>query len=104
MALRVQVCRVGDVAPGESRGFTVPGVALPIMVTNLDGTYIATASMCPHEDVSLIGCKRRGPVVICRGHGYRFDLRTGACSHDPRLVLKRYRVTIEGDAVYAELV
>lgn len=51
MALRVQVCRVGDVAPGESRGFTVPGVALPIMVTNLDGTYIATASMCPHEDV-----------------------------------------------------
>ena len=103
MALRVQVCRVGDVAPGESRGFSVPGVALPIMVTNLGGEYIATASMCPHEDVSLLGCKIKKGVVICRGHGYRFDLRTGACSHDPRLVLRRYRVSIEGDVLYAEL-
>lgn len=104
MALRVQVCRVDEVPPGESRGFQVAGVALPIMVTNLDGTYIATASMCPHEDVSLLGCKRRGAIVICRGHGYRFDLRTGACSHDPRLTLRRYRVTVADGAVYVDLV
>jgi nitrite reductase/ring-hydroxylating ferredoxin subunit len=104
MALRVQVCRVGDVAPGESRGFIVPGVDMPIMITNLDGTLIATSSICPHEDVSLLGCKRRGAIIVCRGHGYRFDLRTGACSHDPRLFLPRYRVSIEGDLVYVELV
>lgn len=104
MALRVQVCRVGDVAPGESRGFAVPGVEVPIMITNLDGEYVATSSMCPHEDVSLLGCKRRGAAVICRGHGYRFDLRTGACSHDARLLLARYRVSIVGDAVYVDLV
>jgi nitrite reductase/ring-hydroxylating ferredoxin subunit len=104
MALRVQVCRVGDVAPGESRGFAVPGIDVPVMITNLDGDYVATSSMCPHEDVSLLGCKRNGAVVICRGHGYRFDLRTGACSHDARLVLQRYRLSIEGDAVYVDLV
>lgn len=104
MALRVQVCRVGDVAPGESRGFAVPGVDVPIMVTNLDGRIIATSSMCPHEDVSLLGGKRRGATIVCRGHGYRFDLRTGACSHDPRLFLRRYPVSIEGDLVYVDLV
>lgn len=104
MALRVQVCRVGDVAPGESRGFAVPGVDIPIMITNLDGRLIATPSMCPHEDVSLLGCKRRGAIIICRGHGYRFDLRTGACSHDARLVLQRYRVSIENEVLYVDLV
>jgi nitrite reductase/ring-hydroxylating ferredoxin subunit len=104
MALRVQVCRVGDVAPGESRGFAVPGVDIPIMITNLDGRFIATPSMCPHEDVSLLGCKRRGAIIICRGHGYRFDLRTGACSHDARLFLQRYRVSIENDILYVDLV
>jgi nitrite reductase/ring-hydroxylating ferredoxin subunit len=104
MALRIKVCAVGDVAPGESRGFAVPGVEVPIMVTNLDGHYLATSSMCPHEDVSLLGCKRQGAVVFCRGHGYRFDLRTGACSHDARLLLQRYRVSIADDIVYVDLV
>jgi nitrite reductase/ring-hydroxylating ferredoxin subunit len=104
MALRVPVCRRGDVAPGESRGFAVPGVDVPILITNLDGRYLATSSMCPHEDVSLLGCKRRGAIVICPGHGYRFDLVTGACSHDPRLLLKRYRVSVAGDLVYVDLV
>ncbi|WP_428261201.1 Rieske (2Fe-2S) protein [Haliangium sp.] len=104
MALRVRVCHIDDVGPGESRGFAVPGVALPIMVTHLDGEYIATASMCPHEDVSLLGGKRRGSTVFCPGHGYRFDLRTGACSHDPKLSLRRYRVTVADGELYVDLI
>ena len=103
MPLRVKVCALGDVAPGEARGFAVPGVLLPVMVVHVDGKYLATSSMCPHEDVSLLGCKRNGLTVICRGHGYRFDLATGACSHDPRLTLRRYPVTIIGDEVYVDL-
>lgn len=104
MALRVRVCRMDEVGPGESRGFAVPGVALPILVTNLDGSYVATASMCPHEDVSLVGCKRKGSQLFCPGHGYRFDILTGACSHDPRLVLRRYRVTCVDGVLYVDLI
>ncbi|ACY17991.1 Rieske (2Fe-2S) protein [Haliangium ochraceum] len=104
MAFRVRVCSLDEVAPGESRGFQVPGVTLPIMVTNLDGEYLANASMCPHEDVSLLGCKRRGATVFCRGHGYRFDLRSGACSHDAKLTLRRYRSTVIDGALYVDLV
>lgn len=104
MALRVPVCRLDQVAEGESRGFEVAGVDVPVMVTKLAGDYLATSSMCPHEDVSLVGCKRRGSQVICRGHGYRFDLRSGACSHDPQLTLRRYRVTLAEGVLYVDLV
>ncbi|MEM9490903.1 MAG: Rieske (2Fe-2S) protein [Myxococcota bacterium] len=104
MALRLRVCRIDQVEPGEVKGFAVSGVAVPVLVANIDGTYLATTSMCPHEDVSLLGGKRKGTQVICPGHGYRFDLRTGACSHDPNLCLARYRVSIVGDELYVDLV
>jgi nitrite reductase/ring-hydroxylating ferredoxin subunit len=104
MALRLRVCCADEIAPGQTRGFDVPGLAVPVLVANLDGEYLAASSMCPHEDVSLLGGKRKGAMVICPGHGYRFDLRTGACSHDATLCLPRYRVTVIDGEVYVELI
>jgi len=104
MALRVRVCRADEVAPGETRVFAVPGVDIPLLIANLDRPYLATTSMCPHEDVSLLRGKRRGTQVICPGHGYRFDLETGACSHDPNLILRCYRITLAAGELYVDLV
>ncbi len=104
MALRVKVCRIGDVPVGEMRGFDVPGVTLPILVANLGATHVATASLCPHEDVSLLDGECTGSSVICPGHSYEFDLRTGRCTHDPALELPRYRVTIVDGEVWVDLV
>ena len=104
MALRVKVCRVDEVLPGCLRGFTVPGVTWPVMVTELDGTIVAASSVCPHEDVSLLPGDLDDGVVTCPGHGYELDLRTGACLHDARLVLRRYRVTISAGEVWIDLI
>jgi nitrite reductase/ring-hydroxylating ferredoxin subunit len=104
MALRLRVCAVTDVAPGECKGFAVEGVAVPIMVTNVDGELFATSSMCPHEDVSLLDGDRDGTSVTCKGHGYELDLATGECSHDPELRLKCYRIRIVGDDLYVDLI
>lgn len=104
MALRVYVCRVDEVVPGELRGFRVAHATWPVMVTTFDGAYIAFPGVCPHDDVSLVDYGvREGDVVRCRVHGYRFDLQTGACEHAPGLHLRRYRVTLEGDRVYVDL-
>ena len=103
MPLRVRVCSAGDVAPGETRGFEVPGVSVPILIANIDGRILAASSMCPHEDVSLLGGKRKHTRVICPGHGYQFDLETGACSHDPTLRLPCYRVTLTNGDVFVDL-
>jgi nitrite reductase/ring-hydroxylating ferredoxin subunit len=89
---------------GELRGFAVPGVVWPVMVTRLDGEIVASTSVCPHEDVLLLdGTLRRG-IVTCPGHAYELDLRTGRCLHDARLTLRRYRVTLVDDEVWIDLV
>ena len=104
MALRVRVCRRQDVPPGECRAFPVAGVDWPILVVNIEGAYLAATSRCPHEDVSLAGGSREGTRIECPGHGYAFDLATGACTHDPHLTLPRYRVSFEGDDLYVDLI
>ena len=104
MALRLRVCRADEVPPGARRAVDVPGLAWPVLVVNLDGELIVTAGVCPHEDVDLTGGELDGAELTCPGHGYQFDLRTGRCAHDARLVLPRYRVTIVGGDVWIDVV
>ena len=103
MALRVRVCRLADVVDGELRAFAVPGVTWPVIVTRIRGELVACPGVCPHEDVALAGGELQGGAIVCPGHGYAFDLETGRCAHDPELELRRYRVTLVGDDVYADL-
>jgi len=103
MGMRVRVCAASEVAPGDAKPFAVPGVTIPVLVTNTGERYLATSSMCPHEDVSLIGAKRKGTRIFCPGHGYEFDLAAGTCKHDPKLVLRCYVVTRVGDDLFVDL-
>lgn len=34
--------------------------------------------VCPHRGMPLEGCERDGDVVICPGHGLRWNVKTGA--------------------------
>ena len=103
MSMRIRVCRVDEVPPGEMRGFPVDGLLLPVLVANLGGRFAAAASICPHEDVSLVDGELVGSTVVCPGHSYAFDLDTGRCGHDPSLRLRRFKVTVEGDEVYVDV-
>ncbi|HLL22781.1 MAG TPA: Rieske (2Fe-2S) protein [Kofleriaceae bacterium] len=100
----MRVCRVDEIEPDKLRGFAVEHATWPIMVTRLDDELVAFPGVCPHEDVSLVDYGVREDAELrCRVHGYRFDLRTGTCEHDPRLHLRRYRVTVVGDDLYVDL-
>jgi nitrite reductase/ring-hydroxylating ferredoxin subunit len=103
MALRVRVCTVAEVVDDELRAFAVRGVTWPVIVTRLDGEIVAVPGVCPHEDVPLADGYLHAGAIICPGHAYRFDLRTGRCAHDAGLELRRYPVTIVGDEVWADL-
>jgi len=98
--IQLRVCRTDEVAPGELRGFDVDGLAVPVMIANVDGTFYAATSMCPHEDVSLLGGSRHGTIIVCPGHAYEFDLRDGRCGHTDKLRLKTYRVRIVGNELF----
>ncbi len=104
MALRVRVCDLAEVVADQVRGFAVAGVTWPVMLTLLDGALVAFPGVCPHDDVSLVDYGvRDGDGVRCRVHGYTFDLRTGRCEHEPRLHLRRYRVTLIAGEVWVDL-
>ena len=103
MALRVRVCKLGDVVDGEMRAFQVAGVTWPVIVTRVDGELMACPGVCPHEDVALWNGELTGCVVRCPGHAYEFDLRTGRCTHDPDLELRRYKITVVGDDLWVDL-
>ncbi len=103
MAFRVRVCRLADVVPGELRAFPVTGVTWPVIVTYADSELVAVQGVCPHEDVPLADGDLEGTELVCRGHGYGFDLRTGTCTHDKTLSLRRYPITVVGDDVFVDL-
>lgn len=103
MALRVLVCRRDQVLADEINAFSVTGVTWPVIVTVVEGELVATAGVCPHDDVSLADGHLDGPMIVCPGHGYRFDLHSGRCQHNPGLVLRRYPVTLVGDEVWVDL-
>ena len=103
MALRVKVCMLADVIPGELRAFSVAGVTWPVIVTIIDGELVACPGVCPPEDVSLANGSLEGRHLICHGHGYAFDLHTGRCVHDPALELRRYPITLLGDEIWVDL-
>ena len=103
MALRVRVCALGDVADGELRAFAVDGVTWPVIVTRVDGELVAVPGVCPHEDVPLAAGALCGHAIVCAGHGYAFDVRTGRCAHDPALELRRYPITLVDGDVWVDL-
>lgn len=104
MALKLRVCRTDEVPDGEMVGFEVDGVSVPVLVVKMDGTFYASTSMCPHEDVSLLDGDNIGTTVICPGHAYEFDVTKGTCGHDQKLRLHTYKVTIiEGD-LYVDII
>jgi nitrite reductase/ring-hydroxylating ferredoxin subunit len=103
MALRVRVCRLADVVPGELRSFKVVGVTWPVIVTYVEHALVAVPGVCPHEDVGLANGDLDDCMLVCPGHAYRFDLRTGKCEHDAALELRRYPITVVGDEIWVDL-
>ena len=103
MALRVRVCRLGEVLDEQLRAFSVVGVTWPVIVTRIAGELYACPGVCPHEDVSLATGDLHGTVITCPGHSYELDLATGKCVHDPLLELRRYPITIVDGDVWVDL-
>lgn len=86
--------RPDEIGEGRGKAITVSGTE--IAVFKCDGQLYATQGSCPHAGTALAAGTVEGGAVVCPGHGYRFDLRTGACSTDAQLRLKTYRLVADG--------
>lgn len=56
---------------------------------------VVIRNRCPAGDGDLEDSRRAGPVITCRCHGYRFDLRGGNCIERGDLKLALLPATVE---------
>ncbi len=71
-----------------------------VLLVNGGGTIYACENECPHQGSPMSGgMVKDAATIVCPRHGYRFDLKTGACRDFPEYLLKVYPVRVEGDDI-----
>ncbi|MBI2920226.1 MAG: Rieske (2Fe-2S) protein [Planctomycetes bacterium] len=102
MALH-KVAALSHLPPGAALRVTVE--AREIGLFNFKGEILAIKNLCPHMGDQL----HKGQVtdagrVVCPGHAWHFDLKTGACTSgqtDARV--RTYPVVIQDNDIYIEV-
>ncbi len=94
--------KISDIPNWGKKQVTVNGQE--ILLVNIKGAIYAMEPQCPHQGAPLSGALLKdGEHITCQRHGYRFDLKTGACKDFPQYTLKLYPVSIADDNVLVEL-
>ena len=85
---------VGSVAAlPEGRGATVKLKGNgELALFNVKGKFYALENFCPHKAAPLADSRLYGSEVECSLHGWRFDVRTGACFKKKGCSIEAYEV------------
>jgi len=87
------VGRVEDVPAGRSATVELLD-GRELALYNIGGEFYAIENFCPHKGAPLADGHINAHAVECDWHGWRFDLRTGACLTN-RSAVETYEVVIE---------
>jgi len=90
----VTVGRAEDVPAGRGATVELEGGG-ELALYNVGGKFYAVENFCPHRGAPLADGDLTGPAVECGWHGWRFDVRTGACLNRPDSPIETYEVTVE---------
>jgi nitrite reductase (NADH) small subunit/3-phenylpropionate/trans-cinnamate dioxygenase ferredoxin subunit len=95
---KVTVGNVEAVPPG--RGATVKlKTGGELALFNVNGRFYAIENFCPHKGAPLADSRLYGNIVECNLHGWRFDVRTGACFTKENCSIETYEVVIEDEMI-----
>ncbi len=97
-----RVATLSDVRADRPTGVVVDGVEL--VLVHDAGEVRAFDARCPHQGLLLSEGELKDGSLVCRGHGYRFDVKTGRCREEGKdLCLHPYPLKTEGAAVLVQL-
>lgn len=75
-----------------------------ILLVKANGEVYACETECPHQGAPLSGALiKDAEHITCQRHGYRFNLKTGACGDFPEYTLKLYPVQVAGGDILVEI-
>jgi nitrite reductase/ring-hydroxylating ferredoxin subunit len=90
--------KVSEIPDWGKRVVTVNG--REVLLVKIKGEVFACANECPHQGASLAGAfLKDADHLSCPRHGYRFNLKTGACGDFPEYTLNLYPVEIRGGEI-----
>ncbi|MFL5801100.1 MAG: Rieske (2Fe-2S) protein, partial [Roseiflexaceae bacterium] len=81
----VWIARVSTLAEGIPVAAQVAGMEL--VVLKCKGTIAVFQGVCPHQGTLLAGGSVDNGVLVCSGHGWRFDCDSGQKADDPSVCL-----------------
>lgn len=88
-------------APDEAKEFAAGDRV--ICVANVGGTLSAMDNVCVHRGGPLGQGIVADGKIVCPWHGWQYDPKSGAASHNPSAKVKVYPLKIEGDDVLIEV-
>lgn len=92
------VAKIEDIPPGERKRFEVHGER--VTVFHIDGEFYAIRDTCPHKNTTpLLRGTLDGLGIRCPNHGYRFDLKTGACDVGAQWNTKVFPVRVQDGTI-----
>jgi len=93
----VTVARTSAVQPGMGTVVRVKGQEIAIF--NVKGQFYALDNRCPHQDYPLGMSPVFDNLVLCIGHAWRFNIKTGQCYSASGMDVRTYEVMVEGEEV-----
>ncbi|HZO88114.1 MAG TPA: Rieske (2Fe-2S) protein [Chthonomonadaceae bacterium] len=97
--VRYPVATVADLRPDVGKTVALGDSGVECTLFYHEGRYYAVGSLCPHQNAPLEGAPVERGQILCRRHGYRFDLKTGDCTTLGGYGLPVYTVEVEGDTL-----
>ncbi|AJE04426.1 Rieske (2Fe-2S) protein [Geobacter pickeringii] len=98
----VFAAKVSEIPDWGKKVVTVNGQE--ILLVRIKSEVYACETECPHQGAPLAGALiKDAEHLSCQRHGYRFNLKTGACREFPEYTLKTYPVQVAGDDVMVEV-
>lgn len=88
-----------DAVPDGSAIVVPVGAALTVAIFRVGEAFYALDNTCPHRGAPWGQGPVEGTVVTCPWHGFTVDLRTGRCPRNPRLRVRTFAVSREGQTV-----
>jgi nitrite reductase (NADH) small subunit len=74
-----------------------------ICIANVNDSYSAMDNVCLHVGGPLGQGMIEGTKVVCPWHGWQYDTKSGATTHNPNLKVPVYPMKIENGDVLVEI-